>query len=583
MENSKKLLPSHLFILFLIFIIGFVARYYNLTDRPIHHDESLHGVYSLYVLKNPNHQYYKYNPLLHGPFLYNVFPWFFHFLDASRFALRLPGVLIGSFFVLFPLLFRRILSPVSILVSSTFIALSPILVTYSRFMRHDSFVFLSLALSIYGLIQPKSFFKAPIFMLGLAIQFATKENIFIHLAFLVAYLIYEFFLQTISKNSENSLIKRFKTFCNKNKLSVFLSIGLFLYLYLYYYTAGFRYWAGPLDGLYRKSLAYWVNQHNIQRISGPFSFNFLINSLYEAWWLPALFIHLYSFYINRAIKWFLILLSSLLISGLCHYQMLNDTSFFLINFFKFKIPMDCYLAFPLIFHSVIVTTIYHFEEKKLLSFASYLFFASLFTYSFVGEKVPWLAAYPALFGLIFFTLEFDRNFHWPIIIVSLALLYPQIHHLKISILELEGRPENLLSQVHTTREFDNVMKGIRSEMALFPRGEGPMLYAKDLSWPTSWYFRDRPEYHYFRTSKKIEDYKYVLTVQNLNFNLDDRNLNDELVKHFEKRAIPLRSWWVPDYSKMSLKNLWNYYWYKTPWNPTGAEYIDLWIKKKQHY
>ena len=90
-------------IIFAIFILGLFLRLYNLEDRALHHDESLHGVYSLYYLLNPKLSYYKYNPLLHGPFLYHIIPWFYWIIDISKWSLRLPAAMLGSLFIITPI------------------------------------------------------------------------------------------------------------------------------------------------------------------------------------------------------------------------------------------------------------------------------------------------------------------------------------------------------------------------------------------------------------------------------------------------------------------------------------------------
>ena len=58
----------------IVFYIGLVAvallmRVWELGDRSLHHDESLHAVYSWYIYDG---QGYGHNPLMHGPFQFHM-------------------------------------------------------------------------------------------------------------------------------------------------------------------------------------------------------------------------------------------------------------------------------------------------------------------------------------------------------------------------------------------------------------------------------------------------------------------------------------------------------------------------------
>jgi len=48
------------------------------------------------------------------------------------------------------------------------------------------------------------------------------------------------------------------------------------------------------------------------------------------------------------------------------------------------------------------------SRDRALAFWGYFFWASFFTYSYLGEKVPWLSVYILLPGLIYLALFFDR-------------------------------------------------------------------------------------------------------------------------------------------------------------------------------
>ncbi len=575
MDHSKRWTTTEYLFVFLIISIGFFLRYYHVDIRPVHHDESLHGMYSLYYLENPIVNFYKYDPLLHGPMLYHTLPWFFWALGVTKFALRLPAVLIGTILLLFPLFLKNHLSKGMVFILLILMAISPTLTYWSRFIRHDSFVLFGLFVMIGGCFSPIKPLKAILIGLGLAIQFSAKENSFIHLSFILVFLIYEYLFCMVLQLTHQTFISQIFRYLKDHPLSSLAGLSIFIATYLHYYTAGFIYWEGAIDGLYRKSLVYWFQQHHQERIPGPFSFPFLINTFFEAWWIPALLLHLWVFYKRQTWTIILFFLLSIVVSFLTHIfsndPLLKEIS---TNILKCKIPLDFYLFFPLIAHAIISTSIYIFENRRAKAITAFLFFSSLFTYSYLGEKVPWLALYPLIAGLVFFSFDFDRTFYWPIIPIVILLLAHAGYTNYWANFHASGAPENLLTQVHTTEEFESSMVEIRSQMESYEQGIGPyLLVKKGETWPTTWYLHGRSEYHFHDNQRPLDSYNYIIGQPN------DAELNVKLRETYNKEIIPLRSWWLPQYKEMNIKNLWNYFLTKKVWNRTGSQNTGLWIKK----
>lgn len=575
MEQSKRWSPAEITIIILLIIVGFILRYYDLDARALHHDESLHGMYSLYYLENPARSFYKYDPLLHGPLLYHIIPWFFYFLGVTKFALRLPAVLLGCSLFFLPLLLKRYLSKVTCLTLLALLVFAPTLTFWSRFIRHDGFVLFGVVLVVAGAFARLPLFKAILIGLGLALQFCAKENSYIHLLFLIVYMFYETIIDIVFDLNQETLLKRMTSFILEHYFVSLLGLATFVVVYLHYYTAGFVYWDGALDGLYRKSLVYWFEQHHQERISGPFSYPFLINSLYEGWWLPAIALHLYIFYKKQT--WIIKIgfLFSIVFGALTHFVVSDfQVQSFVSTYLKCKIPLDYYLIFPIVFHAVVAPTSYLLEHKSGRAFTAFFFFASLFTYSYLGEKVPWLALYPLLTGMVFMSFEFDRTFHWPIVPVFILIFAHMIYTNYWSNFTNKGSRENLLTQVHTTKVFEDAMVEIRSQMESYTQGKGPYFLVKGPgTWPTTWYLHGRQEYHFRVGQKPLLEYTYILGEPH------DQELNTQLAENYNKEIIPLRAWWVPNYKDLTVKNLWNYFSVKKEWNTTGAQDLALWVKK----
>lgn len=115
--------------LFLLF-----TRFYDLGSRGFCHDESIHAWESW---KLETGQGYRHNPVYHGPLLYHLTALVFAVFGDSDVTARLLTSLVGVLIALTPLLFRRWLGKWGTLAAIAFMAISPVLMFRSRFIRHD--------------------------------------------------------------------------------------------------------------------------------------------------------------------------------------------------------------------------------------------------------------------------------------------------------------------------------------------------------------------------------------------------------------------------------------------------------------
>jgi uncharacterized protein (TIGR03663 family) len=126
-------------IFLLILILAFLLRFLLLDLKLLHHDEAIHSWFSYELLTRGAWQY---DPSYHGPFLYFVTAGMFALVGPSDFAARLLPSLFG--FMLIPLVYciYRIgyLDRNQTLAAALLIAISPDMVYFSRFLRHDIFM-----------------------------------------------------------------------------------------------------------------------------------------------------------------------------------------------------------------------------------------------------------------------------------------------------------------------------------------------------------------------------------------------------------------------------------------------------------
>ena len=122
-----------------ILILAFILRFWQLDLKLLHHDEAIHSWFCYEFLTRG---VWQYDPSYHGPFLYYVTTGIFALIGPSDFTARLLPSLFG--FAIIPLVYAvyRIgyISKNQMLVAALLIAISPDMVYFSRFLRHDIFM-----------------------------------------------------------------------------------------------------------------------------------------------------------------------------------------------------------------------------------------------------------------------------------------------------------------------------------------------------------------------------------------------------------------------------------------------------------
>lgn len=431
----------------LLIVAGVALRFVLLDMRPLHHDESLHLIYGFYSFDHPDRLFYKYDPMLHGPFLYNFLPLVYAVIGWSEWAARAPIALLGSLFLLVPLIFRRFFSKNAVIAFTAALALSPTMIYWSRFLREDFWVLLWWLMVAYGVLLASARWRPALVMLGITLQYCTKENSFVTTAVFLGYLLFEvaYHLSLAGYRYVRDDSACFKS--EELRSSLLLSAGravltywkaslaglLFsLFVFAFFFTAQFRYSGGEpclqlwgensiclgvfFDALWRKSIAYWFEHHQMERIKGPFLFHIYVLGWYE---LPLLLAWLVQigviFKQSTKLIMFSLLGLLLLVAGAILFQIFylkpdyltHFSDSWIWEFFKLKDFRDFVGLIFLLFISPIVTVHHLLRSERGLAFWGYFFTATTFTYSYLGEKVPWLSMYPFITGVIYLVLFFD--------------------------------------------------------------------------------------------------------------------------------------------------------------------------------
>jgi uncharacterized protein (TIGR03663 family) len=136
----------------LIGILAVLTRFWDLTYRAQHHDESLHSYFSWRLFAGEG---YLHDPMMHGPALFHSNALSYFLFGDNEMATRIVPALLGVLVVLLPALLRgpQFIGRWGALACSTLLLLSPTIMFYTRFNRHDPYVLFATLVIIFSMIR----------------------------------------------------------------------------------------------------------------------------------------------------------------------------------------------------------------------------------------------------------------------------------------------------------------------------------------------------------------------------------------------------------------------------------------------
>ena len=186
----------------LLMSVAAVLRFWQLGDRALHHDESLHAYYGhqfadqlrqVLTFGTGNTEFWKHEPFMHGPFQFIGNGFVMWIFGSGDYQSRILAATMGTALVGMPFLLRKQLGTAGALLAAFFICFSPTLLYYSRFTREDIYT----AFWTFGLVifmwryiatkQDRYVYLASGFMAGL---FLTKEVSYFFVAAFLAFMVY---------------------------------------------------------------------------------------------------------------------------------------------------------------------------------------------------------------------------------------------------------------------------------------------------------------------------------------------------------------------------------------------------------
>ena len=257
-------------------LFAVVTRFWDLGTRAIHHDESLHALYSWYLYTGKG---YQHDPMMHGPFQFHAVALTYLLFGASDFTARVVPALFGVWVVAAPYFLRRELGRSAALIAAALFAISPGFLYFSRFVRNDIYMAgwaMMIVVGIFGYIRERKPVYFYLLAAGTAFSFATKETVYITGFTFLAFFVLEGVVAKIGRRTPVG----WDAIRSVSLRTWATAIGIFLIINLLLYTTFFTNPKGILSGT-SGALRYWLDQHEVQRGGQPWFYYLLLASLYE--------------------------------------------------------------------------------------------------------------------------------------------------------------------------------------------------------------------------------------------------------------------------------------------------------------
>jgi len=257
---------------FLLLILATAfTRFYRLNLKLFHHDEAIHAWFSYELLTKGT---YTYDPMYHGPILYYITAGMFRLFGDSDLVGRLVPALLGVLIVVLVYFIYRIgyLDQRQSLVAGLLIMISPDMVYFSRFLRHDIFMLfftLLLVVALLYYLERRQLRFAALAAVAAGLALSCKEEMPLILIIFGAYILYLVIRRRLP-------LPETKIWVRDLAISVVIIGGVMAVLYSFFGMHLETLWTGPFE-----AINHWLAMHGQQRLGGPPYFYVLLFGLYE--------------------------------------------------------------------------------------------------------------------------------------------------------------------------------------------------------------------------------------------------------------------------------------------------------------
>ena len=253
----------------LILLVTIALRFYALDLKLFHHDEAIHAWFSYRLLTEG---VYTYDPMYHGPFLYYTAAGMFSLFGDSDLVGRLLPAIFGTALValVYPIYKLGYLDKKQALIAALFLAVSPNMVYFSRFLRNDIYIAVFSMVLLVALLYYFDRHKVQYMLIAGAaagLGMSTKENMPIILLTFGVYLLYLVWTRKVHLPAR--WVRDFA-------LAGIVMVGIMAVLY-----SSFGAHPDLITTWWIKAIEHWISMHQMQRLGGPPYFYILLFLLYE--------------------------------------------------------------------------------------------------------------------------------------------------------------------------------------------------------------------------------------------------------------------------------------------------------------
>lgn len=257
---------------FLLLILATaITRFFRLNLKLFHHDEAIHAWFSYELLTKGT---YSYDPMYHGPVLYYITAGMFRLFGDSDLVGRLVPAFLGVLIVVLVYFIYRLgyLDQRQSLAAGLLIMISPDMVYFSRFLRHDIFMLfftLLLVVALLYYLERRQFRFAALAAVAAGLALSCKEEMPLILILFGVYILYLIVRKRLPLPETNVWVRDLV-------VSIAIIGGVMAVLYSFFGLHVDTLWTGPFE-----AINHWLAMHGQQRLGGPPYFYVLLFGLYE--------------------------------------------------------------------------------------------------------------------------------------------------------------------------------------------------------------------------------------------------------------------------------------------------------------
>ena len=578
-----------LLLLALLAAAALATRFWALGDRPFHHDESIHAFQSWSLSRGGD---WRYDPAYHGPFLYYVNALVYKIFGATDATARLMPAAFGVLLIAFAWPLRRWIGNRAAAAYAVFVLAAPHFVYFSRFIREDLY---SLVFTLATILAFQRFLETDraAWLTASAVAFAlagvTKENAYMTGVLFVVWgvfcLVERASRRAAPRPGLAAAVGDTAGWIGPRLVPLVVAGLVFLSIWALMYTAFGKY---PGDWLaIPKAVKYWMGQHSIARIPGPWWYYFPQLGYYETAILLA------AAFAFRPVEWKADpFLRTVLIGAPIALAYLAARSF--VPFLR---------AHALIWLAAIAAATLYLalfrlagpEEHRLapfLRFVAYWTAGSIAIYGWAREKVPWLTVHPLLpltilAGIGVARLWRERGTAWArAALVAGALLFginttgAYLAAFRYGAHDVEREPHHaeMLAYVQTTKDLVRSLSAVARAQARVAPGAPVVTVAGEGVWPLSWYLRDVP----VTWAQRIEQANTPIIVADWD---PEGGLEKQLAPAYDSKRVPIRAWWFPEVhdengkKRPTPRDFLRWWLFHEIWSQIGSQDATIYVRK----